>query len=207
MREDAHAEPATPPAADGSPKECSFANVPALTSALRRGDDAAFLWLHTQWSRRIERLCFVLSRGDETLTGEVAQAVWHRLARHIRVLPDEAALWNWIAQAARHAAADQQRKGGRYRRAMERFTEWWSQSPAAEPGDPDAAVASALEAALENLSPEERQLIQSRYFDREPLVQMGARLGLSERAVEGRLARLRQRLRDNLKTHLKSDNR
>lgn len=207
MREDAHAEPATPTAVHGSSQGCSFANVPALTSALRQGDDVAFLWLHTQWSRRIERLCFVLSQGDETLAGEVTQAVWYRLARHIRVLPDEAALWNWIAQAARHAATDQRRKGVRYRLAMERFTEWWSPSPAAEPGDPDEAMASALEAALEQLSPEERQLIQSRYFDHEPLAQIGARLALSERAVEGRLARLRQRLRDNLKAHLKSANR
>ncbi|MEQ1852095.1 MAG: hypothetical protein ABMA01_10950, partial [Chthoniobacteraceae bacterium] len=71
--------------------------MPRLTAALKRGDEAAFAWLHGEWSGRINRYCFALAAGDETFAGEIAQATWLRLARHVRVMNDERALWNWIA--------------------------------------------------------------------------------------------------------------
>ncbi len=89
-----------------SAEEFTWAEVPRLTSALQRGDERAFAWLHRAWASRIHRYCFALAAGRETLAGEISQSVWLRLVRHIRVLPDEAALWNWLACAARHAASD-----------------------------------------------------------------------------------------------------
>ena len=103
----------------------AFGDVPRLTAALKRGDESAFAWLHGEWSGRINRYCFALAAGDETFAGEIAQAAWLRLMRHVRVMQDEQALWSWIACAARHAASDLRRKGGRYLRALRRFAEWW----------------------------------------------------------------------------------
>src|SRR5687767_13787321 len=107
-----HAEPVLP---QTLPMEESFAfsDVPQLTAALKRGEDAAFVWLHGQWSRRINRYAFALAAGDDSFAAEIAQATWLRIVRHMRVLGDEAALWSWIACAARHAATDLRRKGGR----------------------------------------------------------------------------------------------
>lgn len=176
----------------------AFADTRHLTGRLQAGDEAAFAWLHREWSHRLNRYCFALAAGDAAFAGEVAQAVWLRLVRHIRPLTDERALWNWLACAARHAATDLRRKGGRYRQALGRFLEWWEQragDPASE-ADAETALLAALGRALARLGAEEQALIEGRYFNGESLVQIGIRCGLSERAVEGRLARLRQRLRE-----------
>lgn len=197
-----HAERSKAGALPHGEEAFAFGDVPRLTAALKRGDESAFAWLHGEWNRRINRWCFALAAGDAAFAGEISQAAWLRLMRHVRVLPDEAALWNWIACAARHAAVDLRRKGGRYLRALRRFAEWW-QRPAEEAGA-DGGLLAALEAALGKLAAEERALIEGRYFSGESLEMIGARLSLSARAVEGRLARLRVKLRGLIADELKS---
>ena len=180
----------------------AFDDVPRLTAALKRGDEAAFAWLHAQWSGRISRYCFAIAAGDETFAGDIAQAVWLRLARHVRIVNDESALWSWIACAARHAARDLRRKGGRYLRALSRFAEWWQ--PAVIDTEADYHLPAALEAALNKLTADERALIEGRYFAQESLESIATRHALSPRAVEGRLARLRTRLRELIAEELQS---
>lgn len=171
--------------------------------ALRPGEEEAFRWLHAWWNERLARYCFVLAGGEEGRAHEIAQAAYLRVARHIRVLPDEAALWAWIARAARDAATDLRRMGGRYRRALARFAEWFRPQPAeqAEQAEDDGVFA-ALDAALAKLEPKERRLVESRYFRRESLEAVAARSGCSARAIEGRLARLRAKLRRLLSEEL-----
>ena len=188
------AEPLTPAALPVA-EAFAFADVPRLTVALKRGDESAFAWLHEKWSGRINRYCFALVAGDESAANEIAQVVWLRLARHVRVMQDEAALWSWIACAARHAASDSRRKGGRYLRALSRFAEWWQPSGAAAL-ETDDRLPEALESALGKLEPGERALIEGRYFTNDSLETIAGRHALTVRAVEGRLARLRTRLRE-----------
>ncbi|MDZ4401714.1 sigma-70 family RNA polymerase sigma factor [Prosthecobacter sp.] len=180
----------------------AFGDVPRLTTALKRGDESAFAWLHGEWSVRINRYCFALAAGDETFAGEIAQATWLRLMRHVRVMNDEPALWSWIACAARHAASDLRRKGGRYLRALSRFAEWWQ--PAVTDIEDDNRLPAALESALSTLTPDERALIEGRYFASESLEVIATRHALTVRAVEGRLARLRTRLRELIAEELRS---
>lgn len=54
----------------------------------------------------------------------------------------------------------------------------------------------ALKRALSGLTPAERRLLYRKYYYRQPTAQIAAELGMTERAVEGRLYRLKQRLRD-----------
>jgi len=174
----------------------AFGDVRRLTLALRRSDEAAFAWLHGEWSRRINRYSFALAAGDEGLAHEIAQATWLRLVRHVRVMEDEAALWSWIALAARHAAADLRRKGSRYLRVLSRYAEGWGGAGAAAAITEGDQLLSCLEKAMRKLSAEDAALIESRYFAGESLQETGMRYGLSVRAVEGRLARLRTKLRE-----------
>lgn len=176
----------------------SFDDVPRLTRHLKRGDESAFAWLHGQWNSRINRYCFVLAAGDEAFASEIAQGVWLRTVRSLRRLPDEAALWNWLACAARHAAIDLRRKEGRYLNALRRFAERCTESFTIEcrdRDDADAQLLNALATALDQLDSLERQLVDGRYFEGEPLDSLAKRHELSIRAVEGRLARIRARLR------------
>jgi RNA polymerase sigma factor (sigma-70 family) len=189
-----------------SPAESfSFTNVPRLTTAMRHGEEAAFAWLHEQWSQRINRYCFALAAGDEVFAGEIAQAAWLRIVKYIRPLEDEQILWNWIACAARHAASDLRRMGGRYLRVLGRFAQWVIQ-PVHRGGnksDADEGLLSALDAALLFLSEDEHALVEGRYFRAETLEVIASQHQISVRAVEGRLARLRKRLRELITEQLK----
>ena len=77
---------------------------------------------------------------------------------------------------------------------LSRFAEWWQ--PAAIAAESDNRLPAALESALSKLNPDERALIEGRYFASESLEAIGIRHALTIRAVEGRLARLRTRLRE-----------
>jgi RNA polymerase sigma factor (sigma-70 family) len=182
----------------------SFADTPRLTAALRAGDEDAFRWLHEQWNMRLFRYCFVLAHGDGTLAGEIAQAAYIRLFRHIRELPDEIALWNWLARAARNAASDLHRTGGRYQGAMARFTEWFrlNRLAAGPEIQNDDDLLASLERALASLKEEELALIEARYAGHTSLEVIGDHLGISARAVEGRLARLRTKIRQLMTAEL-----
>ncbi len=200
----AEAQPASATRPDSG--RVRFADTPALTAALRTGDEAAFRWLHEHWHARLACYCFALARGDAALAAEIAQATYMRVVRHIRVLPDADALWSWLACAARCAATDLGRTGGRYRGALARFSEWLRGQPehfTDTSAETEAHLLAALDAALAQLTAEERDLIADRYFPRVPLEQTAARLDTTARAIEGRLARTRQRLRDLIADELR----
>jgi RNA polymerase sigma-70 factor (ECF subfamily) len=185
---------------EGEPGGFSFERTPQLTGALRAGDEAAFGWLHRQWNDRLYRYCFVLMRGDAATAAEVAQATYLRLYRHVRKLPHEQALWNWLARAAQSAATDHRRVNGRYQSALRRFADWLALGDAqvtfaSDHGKCDDAMIQVLEQALGELSGEERELIEMRYRSEHRLDAIAGHSGHSVRAVEGRLARLRTRLR------------
>ena len=184
----------------------SFADVPALCAGLRSGNESAFRFLHEQWNTRILRYCFALAAGNEALAMDCVQATYLRIFKQLRSLPDEAALWHWIALAARSAAADLHRVGGRYRRALQRFTDWLQHSFGRARENPgESQLFSALDRALAALDAEERFLVEARYFRRAPLEEIAGELSLSVRAVEGRLARTRDRLREKIAAALRDE--
>jgi RNA polymerase sigma factor (sigma-70 family) len=184
----------------------SFEAVPQLARALRAGDAAAFRFLHQQWNARILRYCFALAAGDDAFAAEIAQATYLRIFHHVPRAADEAALWNWITCAMRSAAIDLRRVGGRYRRALARFTDWLRFGSGEREAGEDSAMLQALDDAVAKLEPEERYLLDCRYFHREPLDAIASRCGSSTRAIEGRLARIRARLRAELTQTVKREN-
>jgi RNA polymerase sigma factor (sigma-70 family) len=175
----------------------SFADTPALADALRRGNETAFRWLHAQWGVRLYRYSLALAAADHALADEIAQATWRRAVRHLRTAENEVALWNWLARAARNAATDLRRTDSRYRAALNRC-------PAPVADGADDGLPAALDAALAELGEDECELLDERYSRRLSLERIAARLGCTTRAVEGRLARLRQKLRGLIAAKLDS---
>ena len=55
-----------------------------------------------------------------------------------------------------------------------------------------------VERALNRLSPKEKMLFYRKYYYRQSTAQIASELGLSERAVEGKLYRLKKQLRKML---------
>ena len=83
---------------------------------------------------------------------------------------------------------------------------WLTAVATGEPVSPDTPEqallrqerAERLKAALGGLRDRDRQLFYRRYYYLQPLSQIAAEMGMTERAAEGRLYRLRQRLRQEL---------
>lgn len=182
----------------------SFDAVPQLTKALRKGDEEAFRWLHAQWNNRLLRYCFTIARANDALANELAQSTYLRILRHIRPLPDEEALWRWIARAARSAAIDQYRTGSRYRTALSNLADWMrGYKKQSEPNG--LPLLEHLNHVISTLSSEEQTLIELRYFKQVPLTEIGIEFDCSARAVEGRLARLRKKIQQHMHIRMQAE--
>ena len=128
----------------------------------------------------------------EDCYSEVSLALWQKLEAFD---PEKGSLSAWLTAIARNTALN-------HLKARIRREKHQSEEPA-EVLTPEQEVlrkerAEQLRAAVTRLPEAERKLFYRRYYYLQPVSQIAAELGLSQRAVEGRLYRLRQRLRQEL---------
>jgi len=170
------------------------------------GDETAYRTFHEAYYPRLTRYLLVVTHGNEDATREALQATFIRVVRHIRVFDDEACFWNWLTVLARTACADQRRKRSRYQAFLDRFTQHArAEAAGAENGQADSRLVAALEHSVRSLPAEERTLVDRKYLDRESVRAIATSLQLSEKAVESRLGRIRQKLKATILTGLKHE--
>jgi len=140
--------------------------------------------------------------GDRALAEDVTQETWLRAVRvwYQDGLPDRPLAW-LTTVAARLLS-------NHFRRPAEQRLDDAAHEPLAE--DRDAAVdrtnkRSLVERALARLPLSQTRLLEAFHFDRTAVGQIAASSGLSERAVEGRLRRARQKLRQQIEADLAAD--
>lgn len=165
--------------------------VTTLTQRMAAGDDAAFGEFHAAYAPRLFRYLVLCHRGDEHTAADVLQETLLRVVRHARRFDDERVFWDWLARLARTAAADHGRKGGRYRRFLERFG--LSQREIMPPDFHE--LANALDAALDLLPADDAHLLRAKYHYEQSQRELALQLGISEEAVESRLRRARASLK------------
>ena len=164
---------------------------------MKNGDETAFAEFHARYFDRMFRYAFVLCRGNEESAKDVAQEALVRVVRYVKPMPDEQILWSWLTVLLRSAGADYGRKQTRYHRLRERFQRVFDMrglvtaSADANGDEPGAMLASALS----SLDQQDRMLIERKYFQRESYRELAADLNTTERAIEGRLARIRENLK------------
>lgn len=181
----------------------AVAAVEVLTARMAAGEEDAFNLFHDSYFDRLFRYLIVLCRGDEELSRDLLQVTMLKVARSIRPFSDEAAFWNWLAAIARNNFLDYVRKAQR-RPQFESILE--TSNAATSENDEDTLLATTLEKALGQLPNEERALIESFYFENGSYVSLAVQHDTSAKAVESRLARVRQRLRQAILKYLRYEN-
>jgi RNA polymerase sigma-70 factor (ECF subfamily) len=151
------------------------------------------------------RYLLVVSAGDEQASREALQSALVRVVRHIRVFPDDASFWGWLTVLARTSLSDQNRGRRRYLAFLDRFTRHAEveQSLPVEP-EVNAMLLNLLKTNLASMPTDERALVEAKYFDRRSVRDIACELGTSEKAVESRLTRVRQKLKLALLETLKN---
>ena len=187
--------PALEPTSAASSTQTSRASADAdarrLAAAVARGDEAAFRQLYDRYQPRLFRLALVLGRGDESLAQDTVQSVFVTAAAKLRRVDGEEHLWNWLARVTRQQLAKAWRQQKRDPAVV---------GMADLPEHPDtmasdSVLEESLDAALQAMDTEERQLIEWFYFDRLSHQEIAGQLNATPKAVSGRLERARARLR------------
>jgi len=177
------------------PAKTSVPNIASLTTGIRAGDDGAFREFHQLYFHRLYQFLLVVARGEEHEAREALQETLLRVVRHARKFDDEEAFWCWLKVVARNAARDGGRKQHRYFGLLQKFAEHLRNS--AKPVAPnDPPLGDLLEESLEELPPQDRHIIEAKYLEGATVRELAADTGLTEKAVESRLLRLRQRIRE-----------
>jgi RNA polymerase sigma factor (sigma-70 family) len=177
----------------------------ALTTRIAAGEEAAFAFFYNHFFDRLFRYILVMTRGDEELSKELMQKTMLKAVRYLKALKDETILWSWLTQLAKTSFIDFLRSQKRAPRFVP--LEWVSEpgQVAEADSDSDSILESALEQAVALLAPDEKQLIQSVYFEDFSHKQIAESTQSSPKAVESKLARVRQKLRGMMTRNLKDE--
>ncbi len=149
------------------------------------------------------RFVVVRAGGDSPLVDDLMQQLWIAAAKSADVLPrDEAEVW--LRTVAKRLLITHWRRAGVRRACTLDEPGLAAEAAAALCGDParpethEALARSEcrdqLGAALTELPSEDQHLLREHYVRGVPQAALGAGLGISERAVEGRLYRARRAL-------------
>ena len=187
-------------APEPSPKDGSISHpfgtldIPALTRAIQRGDQAAFERIYRAIFAPLYRYLLVRSGGREQDSQEALQETLLRVARHMKRFDGPVDLWNWIRCIARNILIDQGRKARRQPLSLRLVPEV---DPIQAPDEREdlLELTRHLDHCLEKLDPAERSLVRGRYLEAKGHAALALEHGLSPKAVESRLARIRRKLK------------
>jgi RNA polymerase sigma factor (sigma-70 family) len=178
--------------------------IGGLTRRLAAGEESAFKEFHERYFDRLYRFLLVVARGHEDQAREALQMTLLRVARYARAFESEEAFWDWVKVLARSAARDAGRRQQRYRALLERFARLWQAPPQAKGSGEEDQLRLALEESLDGLAPPDRHLVAGKYLEGHSVRELSEQTGLTEKAVESRLLRLRRLLREETLNKLNS---
>jgi RNA polymerase sigma-70 factor (ECF subfamily) len=152
----------------------------------------------------IDRLYGYVSRrcgGDRALAEDVTQETWLRAVREWRNKGVPEVPLAWLTTVARNLLLNELRK--RRPLPLDDVSPAELMGAVEAGGASDSAeVAAMVNQALARLPDPQSRLLEAFHFDRIRCAQIAESLGISERAVEGRLRRARESLRRELEAAL-----
>lgn len=164
-----------------------------LVRLAARGDEAAFTRIVAVHHVDMLKVCLSVC-GDATVADDAVQAAWALAWRRLPALRDPSRLRAWLLSIAANQARDALRRLKR-RPVVELSVAAdlaGSADPTAGAGDLD------LRNALARLDPRDRALIALRYLAGLDSFEIGRAMGMSASGTRARLARILERLRNEL---------
>jgi RNA polymerase sigma-70 factor (ECF subfamily) len=173
-----------------------LSDVAALEATVRSaaaGDEAAFAHLVAEHHASMARVAFVIS-GDAETTLDAVQSAWAIAWRRMKALRDPSQVRAWLVAIAANEARQAMR-----RRRREQIVDISEDVARANGGYVDEAVDIVdLDRALRGLKADERSLLAMRYAAGLDSSEIARQMGISASGVRSRLARLLDRLREDL---------
>jgi RNA polymerase sigma-70 factor (ECF subfamily) len=182
-----------------------FGSTLLLTQQLAKGEEAAFQEFHRLYFDRLYHFLIVVAQGQEDDAQEALQETFLRVLRYAHPFETEEAFWCWLKKVARSTAQDGGRKHQRYLSVLKKFATGWGGPRRQDAGDEDERLRSLVAESLEELNAQDRILIEGKYLQEASVRELSAKTGLTDKAVESRLLRLRRRLRERMLQKLGSD--
>ncbi len=181
---------------DAASRADSSEPLAEMTLGMRRGEATA-------WNEFHRRYYFPLLRhaAARLPSGEAeaaVQAAYLRVARHIKRFQNEDDFWRWLCCIQRCAILDQMRERHRSNRLRERFQLWTELWRSRHRGPARDDLSEALDDALHELADADATLLRRKYFEGWSTAELAAESCCTEKAIEGRLARLRATLKIRL---------
>jgi RNA polymerase sigma-70 factor, ECF subfamily len=172
---------------------------------MTEGDEMAWRTFYDAYFDRLWRYLLVVAAGNEDAAREALQGALVRVTRHIKVFRDETVFWSWLTVLARSAFSDETRKRRRYFSFLDRFTRHANvEFDGASNVQTEERLKILLERHVALLPPDERELIEQKYFARRAVREIADELETTEKAVESKLSRVRKKLKDAVLVELKN---
>ena len=182
-----------------------------ILQRLRSGDESGMEALLGQYGpllRYVVRPILPREEDREDCLSEISLRIWERVGSFTE---DRGTLAAWLTAIARNTALSHaQREGSRTPEALSHAQREGSRTPEAlshQTADPAPSPEEevlrrerreTLRRALEALDQRDRLLFYRKYYYCQSTAQIARELGLTERAVEGRLYRIKARLRQRM---------
>jgi RNA polymerase sigma-70 factor (ECF subfamily) len=167
-----------------------------LLQRLRTGERAAFDVLARLHGPRLLRLAQrLLGYGSDAEAADAVQEVFARLLAHPQRIADSGELGPWLTTVLTNQCRTQKR---RLLTRLKLATGWSTQRPAAASVSPDVETQQQVRRAVGKLRQSDREVIVLYHLEELPIEQIASTLKLSRNAVEVRLHRARQRLKQVL---------
>ena len=169
-----------------------------LAAALSRGDQAGLDELLKQYGPLLRYVIAPIltdPREREECLSDISLLVWQKIHRYN---PERGSLKAWLSALARNTALNRRRGLARREEEEELYESVRDPSPTPEEALLQKERSRQLQQAIARLSSGEKALFYRKYYYLQSTAQIAAELGLTQRGVEGRLHRLRKRLRKEL---------
>lgn len=164
--------------------------VRELTRALTRADEEAYRKFFALYARRLFLYALALTNGDEESARELLQLTMIRVTKYIREFEHDDVFWGWLRNLVRSCWIDEHRRKKRYWSFLNLFRAHRENDELTPAGSDDPCAA-----LLESLDNDERELLQEKYLEGRSIREIAALRNSTEKAVESKLSRTREKLR------------